>query len=49
MTELAPHSLDPETLREVYPDPAAVRGRIEELRREIRERTGRDRRAARPR
>jgi tetratricopeptide (TPR) repeat protein len=37
MTELPPHTLDPETLREIYPDAGAVRGRIDELRREIRE------------
>ena len=30
-------SLDPETLREVYPDVAAVRARVEELRTEIRQ------------
>ncbi len=29
-------SLDPETLREVYPDPAAARARVEQLRTEIR-------------
>jgi tetratricopeptide (TPR) repeat protein len=37
VTEVPPHSLDPETLREIYADPAAVRARIDELRREIRE------------
>jgi tetratricopeptide (TPR) repeat protein len=37
MTELPPHTLDPETLREVYADPAAVRSRIDELRGEIRD------------
>jgi tetratricopeptide (TPR) repeat protein len=37
VTELPPHSLDPETLREIYADPAAVRARIDELRREIRD------------
>src|SRR3954469_12591167 len=30
-------TLDPETLREVYPDPAAASARIQELRNEIRE------------
>ncbi len=33
----APYSFDPETLREVYADPAASRGRVDELRREIRD------------
>jgi hypothetical protein len=39
VTELPPHTLDPETLREGYPDVSAVRARIDELRREIRDAT----------
>jgi tetratricopeptide (TPR) repeat protein len=37
MTETPAHSLDPETLREIYADPAAVAARIDELRTEIRD------------
>jgi tetratricopeptide (TPR) repeat protein len=37
MTELPSPELDPETLREIHPDPAAVQVRIGELRREIRD------------
>jgi hypothetical protein len=36
MTEPLGHTLDPETLHEVYPDRAAVEARIEELRRDVR-------------
>jgi tetratricopeptide (TPR) repeat protein len=37
MTELPEYRLDPETLREVYADPAAARTRLDQLRVEIRD------------
>ncbi|MCW2657328.1 MAG: hypothetical protein JWR06_1521, partial [Jatrophihabitans sp.] len=36
MSDPLEYTIDPETLREVYADPAAVRARIAELREEIR-------------
>jgi tetratricopeptide (TPR) repeat protein len=35
--QLPPHTLDPETLREVFTDPSSVPTRIEQLRREVRD------------
>jgi tetratricopeptide (TPR) repeat protein len=37
MTDPLAHSYDPETLHEVYADPAAARGRVQQLRAEVRD------------